>query len=238
MPQVSQKRSASVTIDLTPEQREEYEAIAEGRAELNRREGALRAAIRDLPDVKAAARLAATTTGGMGSTDVDFHAQSKACTVRFEIDERVELSDDVVAKMRLPKTSVFMDPKTLNLLLSGKLISAKEKRDLVRTVYPALGAAIVDDLVEDQPDQDEAPESGGYAGEIEVGDRFVWEPDKPHARELIRVSRIEERAGDERLIYSVPVATGRLGGGFLADGFPNDESRFREACVKLEGEIR
>ena len=63
MPQISQKRSASITIDLTPEQQEEYKEIAAGRAALNKREDDLRKAIRALPEVKIAANLAGTGLG-------------------------------------------------------------------------------------------------------------------------------------------------------------------------------
>lgn len=236
MPQISQKRSASIKIDLTPEQQEEYNAIARGRADLEKREGALRAAIRDLPHVQMASNLAGRGLGA-GATLVDFHNSAKSCTVRFEIDEVVEITPEARAKLRVPPQSVFMDPKTLNLLLSGKLISDKEKRDLVRTVYPALGETIVDDMIEGNQAVHKCagdPTLPGFQGEIEVGDRFVWEMDKPHARELIRVTKIQEVDNDERRIWSVPVATGRAGD----LGIWNEESRFREACVKVDGEIR
>lgn len=63
---------------------------------------------------------------------------------------------------------------------------------------------------------------GPLQGDIEVGEVFAWEPDLPGACELVVVT---EAAGGR--VYSR-----RL------DGVPpvlvlwNDESRFREACVR------
>lgn len=62
---------------------------------------------------------------------------------------------------------------------------------------------------------------GLYAGPIAVGMSFIWEPNKPHARQVFTVTCIEEREHDERRIYS-------------AEGVWNDESRFREAVVAIE----
>lgn len=65
------------------------------------------------------------------------------------------------------------------------------------------------------------PGCGGYSGEIRPNHVFAWEPDLPHARELVIVTKI---TGDdrERLIWTVPIDGG--------DEVYNDESRFREAC--------
>lgn len=62
-----------------------------------------------------------------------------------------------------------------------------------------------------------------YAGEIKVGDEFMWEPDLPHAREPIVVTKIDETQNG-RIIWSQstrPSATPTW----------NEESRFREAVV-------
>ena len=127
----------------------------------------------------------------------------------------------------MPNTAVFIDPKTLNLLLSGKLITDKEKRDLVRTVYPALGAAIVDELVEGN--------QAGGAAPIEAGERWVFRPDDAELRELVRITRVDEpeKEGSPRIIWTVPVATAKS----PEIGFPMDEEDFRARCVKIEGEI-
>lgn len=61
----------------------------------------------------------------------------------------------------------------------------------------------------------------GYDGPIAVGAVFAWEPDLPHARELLIVTRID---GDSRccVIWTKPLTRDRA-------HTWNDESRFREA---------
>jgi hypothetical protein len=60
-----------------------------------------------------------------------------------------------------------------------------------------------------------------YDGPIKPGLRFIWEPGKPHAHELIEVVRLNE-AGD--MVQNIAV-----------DGsmYWNDVSRFREAVIPL-----
>ena len=61
---------------------------------------------------------------------------------------------------------------------------------------------------------------GLYQDEIAVGMTFIWEPNKPHAREVVTVTRITEFEHDERKIWT-------------SDTIWNDESRFREAVVDV-----
>lgn len=61
---------------------------------------------------------------------------------------------------------------------------------------------------------------GLYEGEISVGMTFIWEPNKPHAREVVTVARITEPEHDERKIWT-------------SETVWNDESRFREAVVDV-----
>ena len=60
---------------------------------------------------------------------------------------------------------------------------------------------------------------GLLKGKIEIGEVFAWEPDKPHARELVIVTKM---SGDQILTI----------GTYDKDEYWNDESRFREACQR------
>lgn len=64
-------------------------------------------------------------------------------------------------------------------------------------------------------------------GPIEVGQEFVWEPGLPHARKHIIVTRVQLVENDETRVWSrdaeQPSEPERW----------NDESRFREACVRV-----
>jgi hypothetical protein len=60
-------------------------------------------------------------------------------------------------------------------------------------------------------------------GEIEVGQQFIWEPETPHAKALVTVTRVQDIHGDERRIWTRDEAGNETW---------NDESRFREACIR------
>jgi hypothetical protein len=66
------------------------------------------------------------------------------------------------------------------------------------------------------------PCSNPIAGDIGIGEVFAWEPDLPFARELLIVSRIVERKGRKRVIYTWDMNYTRE--------VCNDERRFRDAC--------
>lgn len=61
---------------------------------------------------------------------------------------------------------------------------------------------------------------GLYQGEIEVGMTFIWEPNKPPARQVVTVIRVTDSDHDERKIWT-------------SEDVWNDESRFREAVVDV-----
>jgi hypothetical protein len=63
-------------------------------------------------------------------------------------------------------------------------------------------------------------------GPIEVGDAFVWEPDKPHAFAYVVVTAIREVEGD-RWVETVGVSGTHW----------NEESRFRQACVRPAADL-
>jgi hypothetical protein len=52
---------------------------------------------------------------------------------------------------------------------------------------------------------DEARLIRQYEGIIDVGMIFAWEPDLPAVRELVVVCHIDERAGDERRIWTMNI---------------------------------
>jgi hypothetical protein len=64
---------------------------------------------------------------------------------------------------------------------------------------------------------------GLYTGPIKKGMTFIWEPNRPHARELITVVRVQDRENDEAAIWT-------------CEEVWNHESRFREAVVALNVE--
>lgn len=70
---------------------------------------------------------------------------------------------------------------------------------------------------------DDGPEREPLEGEIQVGDRFIWEPTIPSSREHITVTAIT-RDGDGEMRIESENGRGRR--------HWNDESRFREACVR------
>jgi hypothetical protein len=65
-------------------------------------------------------------------------------------------------------------------------------------------------------------------GPIEVGREFIWEPSLPDARCHVIVTRVVAMEGDETRIWAHEV--GKPPGTAVW----NDESRFREACVRIE----
>lgn len=70
----------------------------------------------------------------------------------------------------------------------------------------------------------------GYTGPIEVGMRFVWEPELPPARCLIEVAKVVPvLGGDSKIFTFVP--------GSVVDPVWNEESRFREAVIPVKGQI-
>lgn len=79
-----------------------------------------------------------------------------------------------------------------------------------------------------------------YDGPIRPGMIFAWEPDLPHARELIIVVHVDMSGGDEARVWTRSLGSPRRGKPFMphlvphllpGHEIPSDESRFREAVV-------
>jgi hypothetical protein len=66
-----------------------------------------------------------------------------------------------------------------------------------------------------------------YDGPIRVGMRFVWEPNKDHARERVEVTRVFTNADDEIWVFSR-----KLDGSDPAE-HGNEADRFREAVIPV-----
>ena len=62
-----------------------------------------------------------------------------------------------------------------------------------------------------------------YPGDIELGQRYIWEPTRPHATELVEVVGIRTPIDDERRIETITVRDRHV--------VWNEEYRFREACI-------
>lgn len=74
--------------------------------------------------------------------------------------------------------------------------------------------------------EDAAQVQTGYTGPINPGMRFVWEPNNPRARCVIKVERMVIKHGGENRIYTSVV-------GSSDDPVWNEESRFREAVIPI-----
>jgi hypothetical protein len=60
-------------------------------------------------------------------------------------------------------------------------------------------------------------------GPLNIGDELVWEPDKPHARAEVSVCEVPRERGHQ--FVALKDKSGRV--------YLNDESRVREACVRV-----
>lgn len=66
-------------------------------------------------------------------------------------------------------------------------------------------------------------------GPILVGEEFIWEPALPNVRERVRVTRTKDLGSiHQNRIWTVSLDKPETGEVW------NDESRFREACVRVE----
>lgn len=71
-------------------------------------------------------------------------------------------------------------------------------------------------------------------GPIEIGDRLIWEPDKPHARRAVEVTELRLNADDERWVKLRVLDDDPATPHFEGPGgeYWNEESRVREACIR------
>jgi len=80
-----------------------------------------------------------------------------------------------------------------------------------------------------------APGGRPYRGPIDIGMRFIWEPDLPHARQEIMVIGVMTDADPfNRKIQARALSPNLFPGQGIGNQVWNDEGRFREACVPLE----
>lgn len=100
--------------------------------------------------------------------------------------------------------------------------------DTIRTLMDTTHAEALERVLAKKHYQIEPLKDDNLAGPIEVGQRFIWEPHKPKAREYITVTRIVDIEGDERRIWTRSDSDG--------EECWNEESRFREACVRVDQE--
>lgn len=103
---------------------------------------------------------------------------------------------------------------------------------------PAIDRAVLDFGGCTLRDTDDGP-MRWFAGDIRPGQVFAWEPDLPHARELLVVTRVGDPPPDTVVRHARGVAVLSGGRGPMVwarpiDGtreYYNDEDRFREAVV-------
>lgn len=244
--QTPAKAEARIILELTDDQREQMAIAQKMQREADEIRAEVERQVRNDPKVDLARNLAQ----GMKGSPPRIVLGLKQAQVFYSVMHHVDGPPPPTHQ----RQSIFMDPKTTNLLLNGKLITAVEKRALLRALYPGLKEAIGEAYPEpltvsiSQPKISEGMVSAaingdftpkdmeggdGLRGKIEVGQRFVWEPGNTHAQMLIEVVDITQPEGDERRIHTREVIKGEATGPKVW----NDESRFREACIRLGGEI-
>jgi hypothetical protein len=94
--------------------------------------------------------------------------------------------------------------------LRAKVAVLEAGEAVMETITQKVGEAVI---VEEKPD---------LAGEIKVGERFIWEP-RSSAYERIIVTQVRACSDGETVIESVNERGERHW---------NDEARFREACIR------
>jgi hypothetical protein len=119
-------RKVTFEIYANPEQKAEWKAIRAARADLDKREKALIEYVKANPKIEMARSL-----GGYHAPEVkiDIAKDGASFWVSFIIAEQpVDGGEVAPAAPKKPQTPrVFLDPKTLNLLLNGKMLTDEQK---------------------------------------------------------------------------------------------------------------
>ena len=120
----------TIRHNFTPEERAEYFRIGNGRRMLDQDEKVLIQQIKDDPEAKLAAKIA-----GYGTPPEVGLSQSGA-VLKFSIIETIVEDEKSKPPAPKPPSQVYVEPKLLNALLHGKLLTDAEKRKLVAQVLP------------------------------------------------------------------------------------------------------
>ena len=130
-------RNSTKTITIqhyfTTEERAEWSRIGTERRMLDQDEKVLIQKIKDDPEAKLAAKIA-----GYG-TPPEVTLSQTGAVLKFSIIEKIVEDDKPQTPAPKPPhrpAPVYVDPKTLNALLHGKLLTDAEKRKLVAQVLP------------------------------------------------------------------------------------------------------
>lgn len=127
------KKILTIEHSYTDEERAEWRRIVAARTQLDKDETALKLSTRRDNDAKLAAKLAGYTRPP--EVELDYNM----ALLRFELTEKV--IEDEPPKAPAPKSppsraQIYVDTKTLNALLHGKLLTDAEKRKLMALLLP------------------------------------------------------------------------------------------------------
>lgn len=124
------KRSIVFRVAISKAEQDEYRRIYAVREQLKKDEAELLKSVARHPDIRPAILLA----GYDGKPTIEPSGES-SWIVRFSVNEAVERPSPTATYT--PYVAPFsMDPKTANLLLSGKILTDTEKRGLIERLAP------------------------------------------------------------------------------------------------------
>ena len=124
-------RSIVIFASMTADQKEEYKALVARDKSLKDDWEALKNQALNLPDVKVAARLAAYD--GKPTSEISEGPRFK---ITFGLYQEPAPKVEAKVSHSAYVAPEYVDPKIINALLNGKLITDAEKRSLLMSVYP------------------------------------------------------------------------------------------------------
>lgn len=117
-------RTITFSIETTADQRNEWKAIRDARADLDKREKALTEGVKSHPQITVAKKLVSYTSP---EVNVTMRHDGHGFNVSFVAREAL-VSDAPKASPQKPQPPrVYLDPKTLNLLLNSKMLTDEQK---------------------------------------------------------------------------------------------------------------
>lgn len=135
-------KTISIRHNYTGAERVEYARIVRGRAQFDKDERDLITSVQNDPAARSAAKLAEySAPPEVSLSNYDANLTFKVTETLTEEDKSKVAAPSVTP----PRRHVHVDPKTLNALLHGKILTIAEKRKLLESVLPD---GILSDLIE------------------------------------------------------------------------------------------
>ncbi len=126
----SVKRAVAFRITVSKDEQVEYRRIVAARKQLKKDEAELIKTVGRHPDIRPAILLS-----GYSDQPTIEPSQNDSWTVRLAITETVERTAAAATHTDY-KAPIHLDPTTVNLLLSGQILTDAEKRDLIKRLAP------------------------------------------------------------------------------------------------------